>query len=50
LLERARRRGKTVPTVAEVLDHLPAPIYMQTLFGAAADEGIAEQLADRLIA
>jgi AcrR family transcriptional regulator len=50
MLERARQRGETVPTVAEVLDHLLAPIYMRTLFGAAADEGIAEQLADRLIA
>ena len=49
MLERARRRGETVPTVAEVLDHLLAPIYMRTLFGVPADEGIAEQLADRLI-
>jgi AcrR family transcriptional regulator len=50
MLERARQRGETVPTVAEVLDHLLAPIYMRALFGAPADEGIAEQLADRLIA
>ena len=50
MLERARQRGETVPTVAEVLDHLLAPIYMRTLFGAPADEGIAEQLADRLLA
>jgi AcrR family transcriptional regulator len=50
MLERARQRGETVPTVAEVLDHLLAPIYMRTLFGAPADEGIAGQLADRLLA
>jgi AcrR family transcriptional regulator len=50
MLERARRRGETVPTVAEVLDHLLAPIYMRTLFGSPADEAIAGQLADRLLA
>jgi hypothetical protein len=50
MLERARQRGEIVPTVAEVLDHLLAPIYTRKLFGAPADETMAEQLTDRLIA
>jgi AcrR family transcriptional regulator len=49
MLERARGRGETVPAVAEVLDHLLAPIYMRALFGAPADAAFAERLADRLI-
>lgn len=49
MLERARRRGENAPSVAEVLDHLLAPIYIRTLFGLPADEAFAEQLADRLV-
>jgi len=49
MLERARQRGERAPEVAEVLDHLLAPLYMRTLFGTPADETLAEQLADRLV-
>jgi AcrR family transcriptional regulator len=49
MLERARQRGEKAPEVGEVLDHLLAPIYMRTLFGAPADETLAEKLADRLV-
>lgn len=49
MLERARQRGETAPSVDEVLDHLLAPIYVRALFGTPADETLAEQLADRLV-
>jgi AcrR family transcriptional regulator len=49
MLERARQRGEDAPTVAEVLDHLLAPLYMRALFGAPADKAFAEGLAERLI-
>jgi AcrR family transcriptional regulator len=49
MLERARQRGEKTPEVAEVLDHLLAPIYIRTLFGVAADQTVAEQLADGLV-
>ena len=49
MLERARQRGEHAPEVADVLDHLLAPLYVRTLFGTPADETLAEQLADRLV-
>jgi hypothetical protein len=50
MLERASRRREKTPELAEVLDHLLAPLYMRALFGAPASEAFAERLADRLIA
>lgn len=50
MLERARRRGEAAPSVAEVGDHILAPLYIRTLFGIPADEAFAEHLADRLLA
>lgn len=49
MLEHARQRGEEAPTVAEVLDHLLAPLYMRALFGTPASEAFAEDLAERLI-
>jgi AcrR family transcriptional regulator len=49
MLERARDRGETPPPVAEVLDHLLAPLYIRALFGAPVDESYAERLVERLI-
>jgi hypothetical protein len=49
MLGRGRARGETVPSVADVLDHLLAPLYMRALFGAPVSEAFAEQLVDRLL-
>jgi len=49
MLERARQRGEHAPSVAEVLDHLLAPLYVRALFGVPADDILVEQLADRLV-
>jgi AcrR family transcriptional regulator len=49
MLARARERGEAAPTIADVLDHLLAPLYMRTLFGAPVNAAFADQLADRLI-
>jgi AcrR family transcriptional regulator len=49
MLERARRRGEHAPDVADVLDHLLAPLYTRALFGAPADQAFAERLVERLL-
>ena len=48
-LERARQRGEPSPSVADVMDHLLAPLYMRALFGAPADEAFADHLVERLL-
>jgi AcrR family transcriptional regulator len=48
LLDRARARGEAAPPLMDVIDHLLAPLYMRTLFGAPFDDAFAEGLADRL--
>jgi hypothetical protein len=50
MLERARARGESTPHVLEVTDHLLAPLYMRTLFGAPADGEVADGLVDYLLA
>ena len=49
MLERGRARGEAAPMVAEVLDHLLAPLYMRALFGAPPGEEVADYLVDRLM-
>ncbi|MGQ2994533.1 TetR/AcrR family transcriptional regulator [Variovorax sp.] len=49
MLERARERAEAAPPVADVLDHVLAPLYMRALFGAPADADYAEKLVDRLL-
>lgn len=49
MLERARQRGEKTPSTSEVLDHLLAPLYVRTLFGAPPDEAFAESLVERLL-
>ncbi len=45
MLARARGRGEATPTVAQVLDHVVAPLYYRTVFGL----GIADDQPQRLV-
>ena len=49
MLERARKRGEKPPSLADVMDHLLAPLYMRALFGTPASEAFAEKLVERLM-
>jgi AcrR family transcriptional regulator len=49
MLERARERGEQPPALADVVDHLLAPLYMRALFGTPASEALAERLVQRLL-
>jgi hypothetical protein len=49
MLERARKRGEKPPALADVLDHLLAPLYTRALFGTPANEAFAEKLVERLM-
>lgn len=50
MLKRARRRGERPPDVAELLDHVLAPLYMRALFGRPLNKAVADRLVDRLLA
>ncbi|MFD9701713.1 TetR/AcrR family transcriptional regulator [Lentzea sp. NPDC059081] len=50
MLDRARDRGEPSLEVADVLDHVLAPIYVRVLFGAEPfPSGYADALVDRLL-
>src|ERR1700689_4993066 len=49
MLERARRRGEKPPALADVMDHLLAPLYVRALFGTPASDAFAEKLVERLM-
>ncbi|TKI06721.1 TetR/AcrR family transcriptional regulator [Martelella alba] len=49
LLERAEARGEAVPEVADVIDHLLAPLYMRSVLGMPLSESDAERLVGRLL-
>jgi AcrR family transcriptional regulator len=49
MLDRANARGERPPPIADVLDHMLAPLYMRALFGVPADEAFAERLVERLL-
>ena len=49
MLERARKRGEKPPTLADVMDHLLAPLYARVLFGTPGSEAFAEKLVERLM-
>jgi hypothetical protein len=49
MLERARQRGEKPPDVAELLDHVLAPLYMRALFGRPLSKAVADRLVDRLL-
>ena len=50
MLERARQRGEKPPDLAELLDHVLAPLYMRALFGRPLSKAVADGLVDRLVA
>lgn len=49
MLERARVRGETPPALADVMDHLLAPLYTRALFGTPGSETFAERLVEKLL-
>jgi hypothetical protein len=50
MLKRARQRGEKPPDVAELLDHVLAPLYMRALFDRPLSKAVADRLVDRLVA
>ena len=50
MLERARQRDETPPTVDELLELVVAPLYFHALFGAPVTADDARRLIDRLLA
>jgi len=49
MLERAKARGEAPPSIADVLDHLLAPLYVRALFGTPASGAVADRLVERLL-
>ena len=49
MLERARQRGEKAPDIAELIDHVLAPLYMRALFGRPLNKAVADRLVDRLL-
>jgi AcrR family transcriptional regulator len=50
MLARAADRGEAVPTVAQVLDHVIAPLYHHVVFGLDVDDDFAHRLVDDVLA
>ncbi len=48
MLDRARDRGESPPTVAELLEIVVAPLYFRALFGPPPSAADARRLVDRL--
>ncbi|MGV9709266.1 TetR/AcrR family transcriptional regulator C-terminal ligand-binding domain-containing protein [Gordonia sp. NPDC003424] len=46
MVGRARDRGEASPSVAQVLDHIVAPLYGKAVFGLAIDGGFGASLVD----
>jgi hypothetical protein len=49
MLACAQARGEKPPSLADVMDHLLAPLYARALFGTPASEAFAAQLVERLL-
>jgi hypothetical protein len=49
MLDRARGRGETAPTVDELLELVVAPLYFHALFGTPASVEDAHRLVGRLL-
>lgn len=50
MVERARARGEATPTVAQVLDHVVAPLYYRTVFGLHLDDDHPRRLVRDVLA
>jgi AcrR family transcriptional regulator len=50
MLARARERGESGPTTAQVLDHVIAPLYHHVAFGLPVDEPYADALVRDVLA
>ncbi|WP_419219771.1 TetR-like C-terminal domain-containing protein [Gordonia sp. CPCC 206044] len=46
MIERARERAESTPSVNQVLDHVIAPLYHRAVFGLALDQDFAVGLVD----
>ena len=49
MLERSRKRGERPPGVAELMDHVLAPLYMRALLGMPLNKAVADRLVERLL-
>jgi AcrR family transcriptional regulator len=49
MLERARKRGEKPPGVAELMDHVLAPLYMRALLSMPLNKAVADRLVERLL-
>jgi AcrR family transcriptional regulator len=49
MLDRARNRGETTPSIEDVSDYVLAPLYMRAVFGALPTMDTADRLIERLL-
>lgn len=49
MISRARTRGEDTPTVAQVLDHVIAPLYHHVVFALPVDRAYAERLVSDVL-
>ena len=49
MLDRAKQRGESAPSISDVVDYLMAPLYTRALFGMEIDDGCVSRLVRRLM-
>ncbi|GAA2477146.1 TetR/AcrR family transcriptional regulator [Winogradskya humida] len=50
MVRRARERGETTPAVAQILDHVIAPLYYHVVFALPVDHDYAQRLVGDVLA
>jgi AcrR family transcriptional regulator len=50
IVNRASERGETTPTVAQILDHVVAPLYYRVVFALEVDRDYARRLVGDVLA
>jgi AcrR family transcriptional regulator len=50
VVRRARKRGEVAPTVAQILDHVVAPLYYRVVFALDVDDRFARRLVRDVLA